>query len=210
MTTTGEPRQPPSGAEKAALAIVVVALVAFGVRAAAISDTGSYVAYLASVVVVGGLILWLRRQPLPAVLALALALDAVAHLAGGLVSRDGEVMYDWSIGPQIASFETHLLQYDHLVHAYGSFVATVTLWVVLVPPAWRESQRRNAILLCLLAGIGIGGANELIEFVATLAHHGAYVGGYFNTGWDLVFNTLGAALAAVFLALRGSTFDRAG
>jgi uncharacterized membrane protein YjdF len=207
MTEPEDPRPPPSSAEKVALAIVAAALLGFGAYGVA-TGASSTLLYLISVAVVGALVVWLRRRPLPAFLAIALALDAVAHLAGGLVSRNGDVLYDWSIGPLITSFDTHVLQYDHLVHAYGSFVATLALWVLLVPPPPQVAHRRNLILLCLLAGIGIGAANEVIEFVATLAHRGAYVGGYFNTGWDLMFNALGAGAAALLLTIRGSVVDR--
>jgi uncharacterized membrane protein YjdF len=198
MTEMGDRRPPPSSAEKAAVAIVVVATAGFAVFGAA-TGADSPIGYVASVVVVAALILWLRTRPLPAVLAIALAVDAVAHLAGGLVHLNGSVLYDASIGPLVTSADTHLLQYDHVVHAYGSFVATLALWVILVPPGLDATYRRNLLVLCLLAGVGIGAANESIEFVATLLHHGQYVGGYNNTGWDLIFNTLGAVMATVLL-----------
>ena len=37
---------------------------------------------------------------------------------------------------------------------------------------------------------------------AAVLHHGAHVGGYTNTGWDLVANTIGVALALRFIARR--------
>jgi hypothetical protein len=40
----------------------------------------------------------------------------------------------------------------------------------------------------------------MVEFIATLAHHGAHAGGYWNTGWDLIANFAGAAIAALILA----------
>jgi len=199
--TRDRPRSPVSAAETAAAAVVAVAVVGFGVYGVATSAP-STVGYLVSVLVVGGLIVWFRREPLPGALAAALALDAIAHLAGGLILIDDEVLYDASIGPATASLDTHLLQYDHLVHGYGSLVATLTLWVLLVPPELKDRGRGNLIVLCVLAGMGIGAVNEMIEFVATLAHHGAHVGGYTNTGWDLVANAVGALLAAAIIVAR--------
>jgi len=191
------PRAPASPAEKVAVAVVAVALVGFAVYGVT-SSAPSTVGYLTSVVLVGAVILWFRRSPIPDVLAIALAVNAIVHLAGGLVVLDGEVLYDFSIGS--AALDTHLLQYDHFAHAYGSFVATLTIWVLLVPPDIKAWGRRNMVALCLLASLGIGAINEAIEFVATLAHNGAHVGGYTNTGWDLLSNATGAVLAAVVLA----------
>jgi hypothetical protein len=34
-----------------------------------------------------------------------------------------------------------------------------------------------------------------------LAHHGAHVGGYFNTGWDLICNLIGAGAAGLVIAM---------
>jgi hypothetical protein len=47
---------------------------------------------------------------------------------------------------------------------------------------------------------GAGALNEMVEFLATLAHHGAHTGGYWNTGWDLVCNFTGAAVAGLVIA----------
>ncbi len=187
------------------VALAVVGFTIYGVATSAPSTAG----YVGSVVLVGIGLLVLRRAPLPAGLAIALAVDAVAHLAGGMITVDEDVLYDLALFPQIGGLETHLFQYDHLVHAYGSGVATVTLWVLLVPVPARVWGRHHLITLAVLAGMGVGAANELIEFVATMAHHGAHVGGYANTGWDLVANTVGALVGALVIArsrtLSGST-----
>ena len=48
-------------------------------------------------------------------------------------------------------------------------------------------------------GMGFGALNEMIEFIATLTIPETNVGGYNNTGWDLVFNLIGCALAAIII-----------
>jgi hypothetical protein len=50
------------------------------------------------------------------------------------------------------------------------------------------------------AALGLGALNEMVEFLATLAHHGAHAGGYWNTGWDLVCNFIGAGAAGLVIA----------
>jgi hypothetical protein len=47
--------------------------------------------------------------------------------------------------------------------------------------------------------MGFGALNEVIEFAATLTMPHTNVGGYVNTGWDLVSNLVGCALAAVII-----------
>jgi putative membrane protein len=140
-------------------------------------------------------------------LVIALAVDASFHLAGGLVSVGDDVLYNASIGPRIASLNTHLLQYDHFVHAFGAFLATLTLWALLAPPTASAVDRRNLMVLCFIGGLGIGAINEVIEFLATKAHSASHIGGYDNTGWDLVSNTIGAlaALPLMHRVRRGST-----
>ena len=47
--------------------------------------------------------------------------------------------------------------------------------------------------------MGFGALNEVIEFVATLTVPETNVGGYVNTGWDLVSNMIGSITAAVLI-----------
>jgi uncharacterized membrane protein YjdF len=151
------------------------------------------------VIMVGALIRWARTAPLPAPLAIALALDASAHLGGGLINVGDGVLYNAHITSHVTALHTNILQYDHLVHSFGSFLAAITLWVLLAPPTSDTRSRRAVIVLCVLGSLGIGAINEVIEFTATLAHQGAGVGGYANTGWDLISNSLGALAAALVI-----------
>ena len=187
-----------SGAERIAVGIVLTAMLGFAIYGFATSAS-STVAYLVIVAGAALIIRHFRRAPLPPFLAIALALDAAAHLAGGLVNVGDDVLYNASIGARVSGLHTHILQYDHLVHSFGTFLATLTLWTLLVPPAASQADRRNLVVLSVLAGFGIGGINETIEFIATIAHSGAHTGGYTNTGWDLVSNTIGALAAAAVI-----------
>jgi hypothetical protein len=51
------------------------------------------------------------------------------------------------------------------------------------------------LLVCM--GVGLGALNEVVEFVMTLTLPETNVGGYENTGWDLVSNLIGALLATL-------------
>lgn len=61
----------------------------------------------------------------------------------------------------------------------------------------------GVMVLCAAGGMGFGALNEIIEFVATLVLPHTNVGGYVNTGWDLVYNALGSCGAAVVIGLWG-------
>jgi hypothetical membrane protein len=195
----GQPaRAPLHTAERAALAIAAMACIGFGALGLA-TGSPSVPGYVGVVVLVAAGIWTLRRDPLPVWLAIALAVAVVVHLAGGLVNVGHDVLYNASIGPFSHSLQTHVLQYDHFAHAYASLVGTLTLWVLFAPAATAVG-RRAALTLVALAALGIGGLNEMIEFISTLAHHGAHVGGYANTGWDLVCNCIGVSIGIALLA----------
>jgi hypothetical protein len=49
--------------------------------------------------------------------------------------------------------------------------------------------------------MGLGAVNEIIEFAAVLGLPDTNVGGYLNTGLDLVFNAIGAIIAMALAAL---------
>jgi hypothetical protein len=50
--------------------------------------------------------------------------------------------------------------------------------------------------------MGIGALNEVVEFAIALNVEASNVGGYLNTGRDLVANMLGAAVAALVVVRR--------
>lgn len=179
--------------------VVVTAMYLLAAAAGAvISRNGEFVVYLAVVVVLIGIVLAVhRRAPLSVACLWALSAWGAAHMAGGLVlvPWTGDVLYNlWLIPPR-------WLKFDQLVHAFGFGVATWAVWECS-RRLWAGRPGRGAAALCALAGMGLGAANEVVEFVATLALPRTNVGGYTNTGWDLVFNTLGAATAATILSRR--------
>ena len=66
----------------------------------------------------------------------------------------------------------------------------------------RQGDLRAALAaVSLLMGVGLGALNEVVEFAAT-RFMSTNVGGYVNTGWDLVANLVGAAGAFWLILLR--------
>jgi hypothetical protein len=191
---------PLTDAETAAVGITAAATVLIG-SYGALTGAPSTVAYVAIVVTLTGALLHLRRrgfvpEPLPAPLVLALAAVAAAHLAGGLVRVGDDVLYNATAAGQLG-------RYDHVVHSLASFLGTLTCWHLF---GRRSTETDTAaglpVVVWLLVGLGLGAANETIEFLTTMLHHGSHVGGYVNTGWDLVSNLAGAGAATVVIARR--------
>ena len=155
------------------------------------------------------LVVWLvhRSVVLTSPVLWALSIWGLAHMAGGLIplpeawpiNGDTRVLYSlWLIPDR--------LKYDQVVHAYGFGVATWVCWQGI-----RAAIRRRGgdavptlglMVLAATAGMGLGALNELIEFVATLLVPETNVGGYLNTGWDLVANFVGTVVAATVIGLR--------
>jgi len=83
-------------------------------------------------------------------------------------------------------------------------VATWVCWEALRGAVGGELRAGFGLaVLCGLGGLGLGALNEVIEFMAVLLVPATNVGGYVNTGWDLVSNTAGAAIALAAVYLRG-------
>jgi Predicted membrane protein (DUF2238) len=196
----GRRRRPPlARGERAALSVVGVAVAGFGVHGVVHEVPGTF-GYVLTVSGLATVLFTLRTKVLPAPIALAAAASAVVHLAGGLVQVGDDVLYNASPGPE-------LLRYDHFGHALGLFVAALLVWEVLVRDAFAVSGRRSLVAVTMLAALGLGALNEAVEFVATLAQGESHVGGYTNTGWDLVTNTFAGLLAAVVIHRRRRDVD---
>lgn len=118
-----------------------------------------------------------------------LASWGMAHMVGGLVEVGGDVIYEHSLG-------AGELRFDKVVHFFGFGSATVAAYEVLRHSVAAEARPRAVAVAALFVGLGVGAINETIEFVITLLPGESNVGGFSNTGWDLVANAAGAAVAA--------------
>ena len=91
-----------------------------------------------------------------------------------------------------------LLKYDNPMHAYGMGVATWACWQGLRTVTGLRPLPQVPLAIAALAGMGLGALNEVVEFIATLFLD-TNVGGYRNTGFDLIYNTVGAVIAAYLI-----------
>ena len=186
-------------------------LVAAAVGASATGNL-EFVFYIAVLLALVGVVWTVHRSVgLPEAALWALSLWGLAHMAGGLVpapegwpvAPGADVLYGlWLVPGRI--------KYDHVVHAYGFGVTTWICWLGLAATLRRggavATPTFGRLFLVWVAGQGFGALNEVVEFAATLLVPETNVGGYRNTGWDLVSNLVGATLAvsAIALARRAS------
>ncbi|MGI9516150.1 MAG: hypothetical protein ACR2NP_03815 [Pirellulaceae bacterium] len=166
-----------------------------------------FVYYIVVMLVLIAGVLWMHSKvQLPMAALWALSVWGLAHMAGGLMpipqswpsSGNGNVLYNLWLLPGA-------LKYDQLVHMYGFGIVTWICWVALSRTADTHSDlgqpKTGLLVLCVAAGMGFGALNEVVEFFATLLMPETNVGGYQNTGWDLVANMAGCVIAAIVICV---------
>ena len=154
-----------------------------------------------------GAVWWLdSRVRLSAFSLWCLAVWGLAHMMGGTVpiperlTEPGEqsVLYSLRLTPWLP-------KYDQIVHAFGFFTSTLVAWRAMnasvegIAPGRSLPRTLGPIFAAMMVGMGLSAMNEIIEFVATLIFPNTNVGGYVNTGWDLVSNLTGCVIAGVLI-----------
>lgn len=172
-----------------------------------------FIFYLVIMLILIGTVYWIHtRVGFSRPVLWLLAVWGLLHMAGGTVGvpvewaetdKDSAVLYSLRPWP-------FLPKYDQVTHAFGFFVATLAAGEALVAATRPERIGIGFAAACALVGVGLGAVNEVIEFVAVLILPETNVGGYLNTGWDLVANSLGAILAAGLILLRDRPTDPLG
>ena len=132
--------------------------------------------------------------------AWGLSVWAFLHMAGGGLQFGGGRLYDFMI---FRINETYnIFRYDQFVHILGFFVATIVMWEILKPHLSEKHGWVGVGIVVVMAGLGLGALNEILEFSATVVLPATGVGGYINTSMDLVADIIGALLAWVVIVRR--------
>ncbi|MHC4984659.1 MAG: DUF2238 domain-containing protein [Planctomycetota bacterium] len=191
-------------AHLALFAINVAILVVFG-WVFWVSRNYEFIMYVA---VVGGAIaaamLTLKRVPYTLDCLIGLTVWAGLHMAGGGVRVSDEVgcLYNLMLWPMSETLP--ILRFDQFVHIVGFGAATLLMHCLLAGSLRKPIPGKVALgIVLVMAGLGVGAFNEIVEFIATLAMSQTGVGGYTNTALDMCANLIGAILAVVYLGLRG-------
>jgi len=130
-----------------------------------------------------------------------LVLWAFLHMAGGSVQVNGVRLYELILIPISSTY--NIFRYDQFVHIIGFGIATLVLYEVLKPLLKLPIKRKWAFsIIILMAGLGVGALNEIVEFTATIIVPQTGVGGFINTMLDLVSDLIGAILALFFILIK--------
>jgi putative membrane protein len=124
------------------------------------------------------------------------------HTSGGGLSINNRRLYEYIIFP-LSGEPYNIFRFDQLVHMLGTFIATIVVFYLL-RPLLKEIMYRQAalVLVIIMAGVGVGSINELIEFIVTVFIPDNGVGGYENTVIDMGANLIGAMLASIYILIK--------
>lgn len=127
-----------------------------------------------------------------------LTIWAALHLAGGGVSVGEGRLYDVMLITLSDAYP--IWRYDQLVHIWGFGASTLVAWSLL-SGALRDPRAHPVALgvVLVMAGLGMGALNEILEFLVTLCVPESGVGGYMNTSLDLCADLIGALLGLAYI-----------
>lgn len=188
------------------LIINVALLVAFGM-AFLLRKNYEFIIYVGVIIVCLALIATtFFKVRYSAATLIGLTVWSAMHLAGGSVHINGTLLYEIILLPLSQKYP--ILRYDQLVHTWGFAVATLMMFDLLRPLLNENLQHFVALsVVVVMAGLGVGAFNEIVEaFVAAIVPESG-VGDYVNTALDLISDLLGAILAMVFIKWRYLTCD---
>jgi len=144
----------------------------------------------------------LKRSRFDYVILIGLSLWGLMHMAGGGVLVGGEVLYRYVLMPIVGEGDLSILKFDQFVHAFGFGVSTLVVYHLLKPYLNEKTNWKVVYPILVVAGTGLGVLNEIVEFIAVIAFAETGVGSYANNALDLVFNTIGAIIAVLFIHFR--------
>ena len=126
---------------------------------------------------------------------------ALLHMSGGGLYIGEVKVYEIILIP--LSEKYHIFRYDQFVHIVGFGVATLVMYYLIKPLLRPNLDRWVALsIVVVMAGLGVGALNEIVEFAATVLMPETGVGGYTNTSLDLVSDLVGAVLAIAIIRTR--------
>ncbi|QQR83817.1 DUF2238 domain-containing protein [Candidatus Peregrinibacteria bacterium] len=156
-------------------------------------------------VVIGGF-LWIlatnKKMQYSNLLLWGLTAWSFLHMSGGGIFINGDRLYGKILLP-IVSDPYFIFRYDQFVHFVGFGFATLLIYEILKPILKPQLKTWGALsFVLIMAGLGLGAINEIIEFLVTTLLPQTGVGGYINTALDLVFDFLGALFGMLYIRLK--------
>jgi len=141
-----------------------------------------------------------RKVQYPNELLWGLTVWSIMHMSGGGLFIEGKKLYEMIILP--LSDQYGILRFDQIVHIVGFFVGTLAIYHVAKPSIKKEALGKPSIAaLFIVAGLGLGALNEIVEFSGTLLLNQTGVGGYTNNMLDLIADLIGTIFAIIYIKL---------
>lgn len=123
------------------------------------------------------------------------------HMAGGSIHIGETRLYEIILVPLSDTYP--VWRYDQLVHIWGFAASTLVMYCLLKRALVERLPGRLAVSVVLvMAGLGVGAFNEIIEFGVSICVPESGVGGYLNTSLDLCADLIGAVLGVVYVQCR--------
>jgi len=133
-----------------------------------------------------------------------LSLWGFLHMTGGGIKVGGKIVYELILVDINKSYG--IFRYDQFVHIVGFAVATLLMYHLIKPLLKDNIEKWTALsIVIIMAGLGVGALNEIIEFAATVLVPETGVGGYINTSLDLVADLIGAIIAMAIIIRKEKT-----
>ena len=110
-----------------------------------------------------------KKVDYPNVVLWGLTVWALLHMSGGGLFVGEKKLYELILIP-IFGEPYNIFRYDQFVHIIGFGVATLAMFYVLKPILKNNLKKFVALsIIVVMAGLGVGALNEIIEFIAKLS-----------------------------------------
>jgi len=185
--------------------IVLTYMITFFLVAIKIQNS-EFIFYQVTMLIMISILVYMdKRVKFSALVLGGLALWGFIHLAGGLIP----IPETWTVfkttSPVLYDLKPHhfLPKYDQVVHAFGFGICLIAAYEALKAHLKRDLPLTFPIYMALfLIAMGLGAINEMIEFIAGISIPNTNVGGYTNTGWDLISNATGTLISMLYLKIK--------
>ena len=154
---------------------------------------------LVLVIIVVAMVALHKKYNLSSASLVSLSVWGFLHMLGGSTLLSDTRPYSWVFVNIMTVGDTPVLRYDQVLHFYFYVVATIILYDILKKHLASNAHYPTVATILVFAGMGVGAGNEIIEFLPVFFNVENGVGGYFNTLLDIIFNTLGAIAAMLYI-----------
>ncbi len=142
-----------------------------------------------------------KKLNYPNTILSGLSFWGLLHMSGGGIFINGTKLYSLILIPISSTY--NIFRYDQFVHIIGFGIATLLMFFLIEPKLSKPIEKWTAIsIVVIMAGLGVGAVNEIIEFIAVVIMPETGVGGFLNMSLDLVSDLVGACLAMTYIRIK--------